>query len=114
MASINIQSSLCYSRMDVDESAFAAFVLELDEAGNFGKQGVIFSQANIQSGLKPRPALADQDRATRNQLSSKAFDAQSLGIGIAPVSGTSHSLFMSHTSSLKSYAILMASTFTAE
>jgi hypothetical protein len=47
-------------------------------------------------------------------LSSKAFDAQSLGIGIAPVSGTSHSLFMSHTSSLKSYARLMASTFTAE
>jgi hypothetical protein len=91
---------ICY-RLDADISPFAAFVLELNQAANLGKQGVIFAQSDIQSGLETRAALSHQDGAARNQLSGESLDAKALRIGIAPVSRTAYPFFVSHTVPLK-------------
>src|SRR5579862_980928 len=76
------------SYFDADELAHAAAIAELDHAGDFGEQGIVFAPADILAGLQAGAALADDDRPAGDQLAAENFDAQALCIRIAPVLGT--------------------------
>ena len=63
-----------------------SLVEELDAPRDLGEEGVVLAASNIQSGLHPRAALADDDRAARHQLSAESLKAKPLRVRIAPIS----------------------------
>jgi hypothetical protein len=65
-------------------------------AVNQCKQGVVFATTNIGSGVEASAALANQDVAGRDFLSTKALNAKALGYGIATVAGTTACFLMCH------------------
>jgi hypothetical protein len=64
-----------------------ASVLELDAAADFGEEGIVFASAYVQAGLYAGAALADDDGASGDDLSSECLKAEPLGIRIAAVTG---------------------------
>jgi hypothetical protein len=71
-----------------DETAGAAFVHELDGAGDLSEKSVVFAATDVCAGLNACAALPDNDGAAGDKLSAKCFYAQPLRVGVAPVSGT--------------------------
>jgi hypothetical protein len=59
-------------------------------------QGVIPPEADIDACVKLRAALTHENISRNHQLAAKCFDAQSLGLGIATIFGTSACFFMCH------------------
>src|SRR5882762_8547621 len=57
-----------------------SLVEELDAPGDLGEESIVFAAPNVQSGLHPRAALADDDRAARHQLSAKSLEAKPLRV----------------------------------
>jgi len=80
---------LCRRRLfrwkHADEAPILALVLEKHDAVDEGKEGVVLSTADVQAGLVPRAALADQDRSRVDELAAKPLYAQSLAGRIAAV-----------------------------
>ena len=66
----------------------AAFIHELNGAGDLGEKSVIFAATDICAGLNAGAALADDDGAAGNKLTAECFYAQPLRVGVAPVSRT--------------------------
>lgn len=61
--------------------------LELHLTFDQGEERVIVSDPTVHTGVELGAALADDDRTGLDDLSSKALDAQSLGIRISTVLG---------------------------
>src|SRR5216684_5776090 len=72
--------------LDHDKLPHRSLVEELDAPRDLGKEGVVFAASNVQSGLNPRAALADDDRAARHQLPAESLKAKPLRVRVAPVS----------------------------
>src|ERR1019366_10319593 len=64
---------LRFRTLDHHELAHAAFVQELDAAGNLGEKSVIFAAADVQARLYPRATLAHDDCSAGNQLSAESL-----------------------------------------
>ena len=67
-------------RVDVDEAAMLAFVLEADDAIDLGEEGVVLAAADVCAGLQGGAALANDDAATEDRLTPKYLDAESLSV----------------------------------
>jgi hypothetical protein len=57
------------------ELAHGAFVHELDAAGDFRKEGVVFPAAYVEAGFYAGAALADDDGTAGDDLSAECFKA---------------------------------------
>ena len=73
-------------RKNVHELAVPAPFLKLYDPGDLCKQGVVSSDAYVESGLEFRPALPDEDGAPIYNLPGKAFYTQPLGLAVPSVS----------------------------
>ena len=69
-----------FGGVDVDEAAALALVLEADDAGDLGEEGVVLAAANVGAGLQRRSTLADDDGAAEDSLAAEALDAEPLGV----------------------------------
>ncbi len=63
---------------DGDEAPLLAAILELDDAGDLSKEGVILAAADVQAGLEWGAALADKNGAAGNSFAAKALHAEPL------------------------------------
>ena len=70
---------------DADKTSTAAAVFELDVPGNEREQSIIFALADIFARLVLGAALANQNRASIDQLASEALYAEPLAVRIAAV-----------------------------
>ena len=61
-----------------------------------GEQGMIAANADIVTRVKPGAALADDDIAGKNEFAAITFDAEALGVTVAPVFRSSLTFFMCH------------------
>jgi hypothetical protein len=80
----NLQAG-SFDRLDADEAAGVAFIFERDDAGDFCKKGIVSSDADIHAWFELRSALTDKNGATCDQLTTKAFHAQPLGMTVAAI-----------------------------
>jgi hypothetical protein len=72
-------------RFDGDKAAGAATVDELDAAIDFSEEGVVGAAADVEAGLNPGAALADDDGTAGDNLASEELDAEALCVGVAAV-----------------------------
>src|SRR5438876_3039266 len=70
--------------------------LELHEAVHLREQRVVRADPDVQSGLEPRPALADEDGAARHELAGESLHAEHLGIRVPAVPRAADALLVSH------------------
>src|SRR5258708_40085736 len=63
-----------------------SLVEELDASRDLGEECVVFAASDVQSGLHPCAALADDDRAAWHQLPAESLKAKPLRVRVAPVS----------------------------
>ena len=70
---------------DADEASTAAAVFELDVAGDEREQRVVFALSDVLTRLVLRAALANQNRASVDQLASEALYPEPLAVRIAAV-----------------------------
>ncbi len=82
------QDLLCFYSLGFNHHKVAhrALVDELDAPRDLGEEGVVFAASNVQSRLNSRATLADDDRASGNQLSAESFEPKPLRVRVAPVS----------------------------
>jgi hypothetical protein len=57
----------------------------LDNAGDLGEQGIVFSDTDIQPGLELRAALANEDRASGDQLACEPLYSEPLRVAVAAI-----------------------------
>ena len=69
-----------FGGVDVDEATVLALVLEANDAVDLGKEGVVFSAADVCSGLERGAALSDDDASTQDGLTAEDLDAEPLGV----------------------------------
>jgi len=74
-----------FDRLNRDESARGALILELNDAADLGEQRVVLADADVDTGLEFRAALPDEDRPARHQLAAKALHSEPLGVAIPSV-----------------------------
>src|SRR5207245_771806 len=70
--------------------------LELHEAVQLREQRVVRADPDVQSGLEPCPALADEDGAARHELAGEPLHAEHLGIRVPAVPRAADDLLVSH------------------
>src|SRR6516164_3481002 len=75
-----------FDRLNADEAAGVAFVFECDDAGDFCKEGIVSSDADIHARFELRSTLTDENGSTGDQLTTKAFHTQPLGMTVAAIS----------------------------
>src|SRR5438132_675242 len=56
------------------------FIDKHDAPRDLGEESVVFAASNVQSGLHPRAALSDDDRAAGHQLSAESLEAKPLRV----------------------------------
>ncbi len=66
--------------LDADEAPVTATVGELHYAGDEGEERVVLALANVFARLVARAALADENRASVDELSAEALYAQPLSV----------------------------------
>ena len=66
--------------IDVDEATVLATILEADNAVDLGEEGVVFTAANVGSGLERGSALTDDDATAEDGLTAEYLDAEPLGV----------------------------------
>jgi hypothetical protein len=82
---------------DIDKLAFVwAFLNKLHPAIGRGKNGVILADSRVETGMKARTALTDNDAAGVDFLATKPFYTQSFTFRFASVFRTTYTFFMSH------------------
>jgi len=82
--------------LDADEAAGAAFVFELDDAGDLGEKRVVLADADVHAGLKLCAALAHENGSAADQLAAEPLHTQTLRITVPAVSRAADAFFMSH------------------
>ena len=75
--------------------AILAQTLKLDGAVNLGEQGVVLTDAHIDTGMDVGASLANQNVAGQNELTVGTLHAQTLGLGITAVLGGTAALVVS-------------------
>jgi hypothetical protein len=83
---------------DADDFLSLAEFLEIYNPVNFREQGVVSTEADVRSRLKPCAALAHKDAPGRNHFTAETLHSKTLCIAIPAVAGTANSLFVSHIS----------------
>src|SRR5688500_4723806 len=73
------------NRLDADDAAVSAVVLELHASGDLGEDRVVLAEARVQAGAKPPTALAHDDRAAGDEVAVVRLHAETLRVGIAAV-----------------------------
>src|SRR5690606_7819048 len=82
---------------NTDESTVEfTFNFELHKAIGFGEQGVVFAQAHVHAWVKLGAALTHDDATGIDGLAAEHFNAETLGVGIATVAGTTACFLVSH------------------
>ena len=76
----------CSFGLDHHKLAHRSFVEEFDASRDLGEESVVFAASNVQTGLNPRAALADDDGAAGDQLSAESLKAKPLCVRVAPIS----------------------------
>ena len=66
--------------IDVDEAAVLTFVLEADDAVDFGEEGVVFATTDVGAGLERGSTLTDDDAAAEDRLTTEYLDSEPLGV----------------------------------
>ena len=74
-----------FGREDADETAHAAFVFEVYDAGDEREKSVVFAAADVEAGLALGAALAEEDSAGVDELAAETLGAEALTLGVAPV-----------------------------
>src|SRR5207249_3372369 len=87
---------LLFQRVDADDAAVRAVVLEFHAPGDLREDCVVFAEAGVEAGPEAASALANDDGAAAHEIAVVRFDAKPLGVGIAAVPGAALSFFMSH------------------
>jgi hypothetical protein len=77
--------------------AMTSSVLELNDARNFGKEGIVASDPYIKSRFVSCPPLPHDNRTPGYELAGETLHPQSLGLAVSTVPGASYSLFVCHT-----------------
>ena len=75
--------------------AILALTLELDGTVNQSKQGVVLTNANVDTGMDVSASLANQNIAGQNELTVGTLHAQALSLGITAVLGGTAALVVS-------------------
>src|SRR4051812_9587686 len=81
----NLQPTTCncllrFYRLDGDELAHVAAVLEHDFAGDLGEKGVVLAAANVEAGLDRCAALTHDDGAAGDQFAAVRLGAKPLRV----------------------------------
>jgi hypothetical protein len=77
---------LCFERLDHHELAHGSAVFEYDFAADLGEERVVFSPAHIEPRLYARATLANDNGATRHDLTAECLESKTLRVRIAPIS----------------------------
>src|SRR6476660_6782563 len=72
-------------RLDRDDAAVAASIVEPHHARDFGEKRVVLAAADVRAGKELRAALPDEDRAARDELAAEALHAEPLRVRVAAV-----------------------------
>ena len=72
----------------------AAYALKLYLAVNHSEQSVIGASAYVVSGVDVSSALSYKNIAREHELTVRALNAKSFGLGVTTIFGGTHSLFM--------------------
>jgi hypothetical protein len=83
-------------RCNADVAATIAAVFKLYKSIDEREERIVFPAANINSGLVPRAALANQNRARVNPFAAKAFHAEPLSLRVAAVYAGAAAFLMCH------------------
>lgn len=83
-------------RHNADNLPVLAVFLESYNARYLRKESVVPPDTDVDSRLKPRSALANDDAAGRDQLSPEPLHTETLGIAVATVAGASDALLVCH------------------
>ena len=77
---------------------FSVCAVPLDDAVCEREERVVSAYADVLSGVDFRAALAEDNVAGQNVFAAELLDAATLRVGVAPVSGSTLTFFMCHTS----------------
>ena len=75
-------------------TAILAHTLKTDGTVHQSKQGVVATDANIDTGMNVSASLANQDVASQNKLTVSTLYAQTLSLGITTVLGRTAALMV--------------------
>ena len=80
-----LEKSLCrdrddFRRIDVDEAAVLATILETNHAADLGEEGVVLAAADVRAGLQRCATLTNDDAATEDSLAAEYLNAKSLRV----------------------------------
>jgi hypothetical protein len=92
-------------RKNADAFAAVGHCIELDNTVDCGKQGIVSTQANIDTGLDAGTALTNENVARQNLFTSITLHAQALSVAIATIAAGTATFFMCHGSLLHFYRI---------
>src|SRR3954453_17187545 len=79
-----------------DEASALAFVVKVHDAVDLGEERVVAADADVHAGIKPRYALADENRTAGDELAGEALDAEHVRLPIAADARRALPFFMSH------------------
>ena len=74
----------------------SAFMAKRYVAVHQSKQGMVFADTHIHTGVKLGAALAHDDRASRDEFTAESFYTEHFGIGIASISRRAAAFFLCH------------------
>src|SRR5207244_11482099 len=89
---------ICRGLVEDADVARVAAALEANDTVDLGEERVVGAAADVEAGLEPRAALADEDAAAADELSSEPLDAEHLRIGVAAVAGAADTFLVRHLS----------------
>jgi hypothetical protein len=89
-------AALRLERVDADDPAPFAVVLELHASSDLGKDRVVLADTRVHARAKPTSALPNDNRSAAHEVAVVRLDAEALRIRVAPVPGTTLSFFVSH------------------
>jgi hypothetical protein len=67
-----------FDGLDVDEAAGSAFILEMDDSGDFREESVISADTYVDARLELGATLTNQNGAAGDKFAAKALHAQPL------------------------------------
>src|SRR4051812_19648002 len=83
-------------RINADELALAAFVLERDDAADLGKERIVAADPDVRARVLLRPALTNEDRAAADELTAEALHAEAFGLRVTAVPRAADTFFVCH------------------
>src|SRR5262249_48098191 len=83
-------------RVDADDAAVGAVVLELHAAGDLREDRVVLAEPGVQAGTEAPSALPHDDGASGDKVTVVRLDAQPLRIRVAAVAGAALTFLVSH------------------